>query len=70
MSHIWSTVIDPDLDLLAILEVGHLGLGPQGKLGWAAVSLFWSKVSPLAVSLPCNPGPYQDASHLLVGRLG
>ena len=34
---------------------------PRGKRGWAAVSRFWLKIWPLAVFLPWNPGPYQEA---------
>ena len=34
---------------------------PKGRRGWAAVSACWSKRWPLAVLLPWNPGPYQDA---------
>jgi hypothetical protein len=38
---IGSTVIDSDLDLLAILEVGHFGLGPhrQSRMGGCHVFL-------------------------------
>src|SRR5262245_39661251 len=34
---------------------------PSGSDGCAAVSSFWSKISPLAVRLPWKPGPYQEA---------
>src|SRR5947209_2326494 len=35
---------------------------PSGSEGWAAVSLFWSNFSPLAVFFPWCHGPYHDAT--------
>jgi hypothetical protein len=34
---------------------------PNGSERWAAVSEFWLNLCPDAVSLPWNPGPYQEA---------
>src|ERR1035438_6683692 len=34
---------------------------PKGSVGWQAVSAFMSNRSPLAVTLPLNTPPYQEA---------
>lgn len=34
---------------------------PNGRLLWAVVIAFWSKISPDAVRFPWNPGPYHEA---------
>src|ERR1700739_1715885 len=45
---------------------------PKGRVGCAAVHASELNLSPLAVSLPLNPGPYQLAlpTHTLMGLMG
>src|ERR1019366_4569076 len=41
---------------------------PNGRVGWQAVIAFISKRSPLAVGLPLNTSPYQEATPWLVAE--
>lgn len=56
------TFSDLNLDLFLVFEIRYFNFCPNGRRGWAAVMSFWSKILPLTVSRPWNPGPYQKAS--------
>ena len=52
-------------DLLFFKFVTFTALG-SGKVLWAAVSAYWLYISPFAVNLPWNFGPYHDAIPVLL----
>jgi lysyl-tRNA synthetase class 2 len=57
-----AAVVHLDLDLLAVLGVGHGDLGPEGKLRVGGGELVPAQPLALAVGLPSSPGPVERGS--------